>query len=118
MRKYGYKLAFLLLLVVAVFWYAWQGAQHQLVVLNQSGQVVTSMKITLEDETITFANLFAGEEAVREFKTRTGGTIVLKGELADGTRVAGRFTYQPQEMFGERVRFVVKHKGSIEFEQK
>jgi hypothetical protein len=117
-RRYGYKFIALVLFLLVVLWYAWQGGANRIVIVNQSGQAITEMTITIGEQVIPFMHVPQGAEVSATFNAKANDRFVLKGQFGPGTLVTGTFPYVPKSYFGDEVRFVIRPDGHIIFEHK
>lgn len=109
---------FALVGLAALAIYAYFRIENRLVVENQSGQPIASLKITVGGRTIVFENVQSGSKESSRFFIGGGDHFVVAGQLADGTRIKGDFSYVTTGMYGEHARFVVQPGGKIQFRQR
>lgn len=99
--------------------YGLRKAENWLVVENRSGQTLASLQISLSNagHVAVVENLPEGGTETASFRIRGDDSFVLKGSLADGTKVGGGFGYVTNGDYGVRPRFVIRQGGRVEFNQ-
>ncbi|SIO60691.1 hypothetical protein SAMN05444166_6488 [Singulisphaera sp. GP187] len=92
-------------------------AENRLVVENRSGQSLDLLDISLSraGHIVTIKSLPDGGAETAPFWIKGDDGFVLNGSLADGTKVVGNFGYVTNGDYAERLRFVVRPGGRVEF---
>ena len=89
--------------------------ENRLSVVNQSGQTVKFIEITVCGRTTRFENLPQGETASEKFVADRDDSFLVRGELADGRVIQARAGYVTNGIFGEKRTFTILPDGQIQF---
>lgn len=115
------KLAVLAGVVIALLltggWTVWSRIENRLIVRNDSGQAITFLTITVGGETLRFEDIPASVSISSRFHIRSDDSFVVRGQLADGTKLAENCCYVTHGMYGERAEFIIQPGGKLEFKQ-
>jgi hypothetical protein len=113
-------LAFIGVLILGGAIWSLPAFENRLTVENHSGQTVSILMIGVYGSSwaVMFEHIPDGSERSASFHIMHDGGFYVHGFLADGTNIAGGFYgYLTNGMFGERVRFVIKSRGGLDFSQ-
>lgn len=91
--------------------------QHRLTVVNQSGQSVKLLTITVGGETTRFENIPPAGSASGPFTVRGDDHFRVQVSLQDGTEIRAEGGYVTNGSFGDRVRFTIRPGGRVEIDQ-
>jgi hypothetical protein len=117
MWKRSLTAAAVLAVLAAVAWRVHTGTRNSVAVVNEAGQPIRALTVTVGGETIHFEGISDGATASAPFRIRSDDHFAVSGELADGTAFGGDYGYVTNGMYGERARFRILPGPRLEFEQ-
>jgi len=103
--------------VAAVLASAWRWTSNRLVVENQSGTTIVSLRVTVGGRSIDFPSVPPGRRVEATYRAHGDDSFALEGQLSDGTQFNGRFGYVTNGMYGDAARFVIEPGGRVSFTQ-
>jgi hypothetical protein len=113
MKSRGRLFLFLMLALVVGLWYLWPRLQSTVSLHNRSTQTITTLTITTEDESESFANLAPGEMRRTKLHLREKTRFAIKGVLEDKTVLEKQVTFITKEI-GQNVVITVGLDGNIQ----
>jgi len=91
--------------------------RNRIVVENQSGVAVSSLKIAVGKDTIRFGAIPSGGTAYADFQIHSDANFTVSGALADGSPLSGDFGYVDGGAYGETAHFSIDPGGKLRFRQ-
>jgi hypothetical protein len=92
----------------------WKWTTATFTVKNESGQTIRYLRVEVyENEPYLFENIPPGGEVSGSFTVRHETTLMLHGQLADGTKFDESYGYAVWEEFAPHIGVVVQHGGLI-----
>jgi hypothetical protein len=106
-----------LIIGAAAFAVAREYLANRLTVVNESGQAIKQLSITVGKRPLSFEHLPAGGTAAGQFWIESDDGFQVDGQLADATPIRDNVGYVTHGMCRERAEFTVKPGGKVVLEQ-